>query len=518
MTLKLVPIDHGELCHGWAWFIDDEDALAEQVARIVLGQYRHVAKILSGAGVPGPAANAKQATAAIKQLTLVEGEYPWHRDGWLFQAISWIAAHQQPSASLTRMPHIRKADKGFDGMQLELNEAGTSVTAVVVFEDKATDKARDTIRDDVWPGIVALEKSERLNELSQEVSGMLDARAKLFKGFDESAPGAAARRRADTIYLPVMRSWMAGLLSSGRSKGGNWYLTPNGNETSSAIAAAAASAGMKPLVFVQTTVFCESCVKNYPARVAASQITLTEEEQEWRTLAEEEMGGSGYCYMKLSADGTLQVGTASHHALLLREERELHESLFRRPDGIKVLFATSTLAQGMNLPSEAVIISGDSRFDPQADKMQKLEAHELLNAAGRAGRAGEGAQGFVLLVPSKVIDFDDQNNQINGHWMELQAIFEQADQCLVIDDPLKVVLDRIHDGVTQTGASAYLLSKLPLAVAGSEDDPAALLLNRSFSAYRALVAADADWLSTRVATRFRQVSLFCQKTHSSKLP
>lgn len=290
------------------------------------------------------------------------------------------------------------------------------------------------------------------------------------------------------------------LLSSGRSKGRNWYLTPNGNETSSAIAAAAASAGMKTLVFLQTTVFCESCVKNYPARVAPSQITLTEEEQKWRTLAEEEMGGSGYCYMKLAADGTLKAGTASHHALLLREERELHESLFRRPDGIKVLFATSTLAQGMNLPSEAVIISGDSRFDPQADKMQKLEAHELLNAAGRAGRAGEGAQGFVLLVPSKVIDFDDQNNQINGHWMELQAIFEQADQCLVIDDPLKVVLDRIHDGVTQIGASAYLLSKLPLAVAGAEDDPAEVLLSRSFSAYRALVAADADWLSTRVAS------------------
>lgn len=33
------------------------------------------------------------------------------------------------------MPDIRKADKGFDGMQLELNEAGTAITAVVVFED-----------------------------------------------------------------------------------------------------------------------------------------------------------------------------------------------------------------------------------------------------------------------------------------------------------------------------------------------------------------------------------------------
>ena len=91
--------------------------------------------------------------------------------------------------------------------------------------------------------------------------------------------------------------------------------------------------------------------------------------------------------------------------------------------------------------------------------MKKLEAHELLNAAGRAGRAGEGAQGFVLLVPSKVIEFDDEGGKINSHWMELQAIFEQADQCLVIDDPLTDVLDQIHNGVTKTGTPAYFLGK-----------------------------------------------------------
>lgn len=303
--------------------------------------------------------------------------------------------------------------------------------------------------------------------------------------------------RSDYALLQLLTD--AGLLSTGRSKGGSWYLTPNGNETSAAIAAAAVRAGMKTLTFVQTTVFCESCVKKFPARIPATSVVLTDDEQRWRKLAEEEMGGGDYCYMKLASDGSLTMGAASHHGLLLREERELHESLFRRPDGVKAMFATSTLAQGMNLPSEVVIISGDSRFDPAADKMQKLEAHELLNAAGRAGRAGEGAQGFVLLVPSKVIDFDNENNKINGHWMDLQAIFEQADQCLVIEDPMKVVLDHIHSGITESGTEAYLLSKLPLGVTAGAADPAAVLLNRSFGAYRALVAGDGDWLTSRVA-------------------
>jgi hypothetical protein len=41
----------------------------------------------------------------------------------------------------------------------------------------------------------------------------------------------------------------------------------------------------------------------------------------------------------------------------------------------------------------------------------------------------------VLLVPSNVINFDNQNNQINGHWMDLQSIFEQADQHIQSGNP-----------------------------------------------------------------------------------
>jgi hypothetical protein len=248
VTLTLAKIDHGDLCHGWSWTIANEDELAERVARVALGQYRHVAKILNGAGVRGPAATAEQAEAAIKLLTRGKNEESWHRDGWIFQAISWIAANQAPSGALTRAPHIRRADKGFDGLQLQLSDDGKSVTAVIVFEDKATESARSTIREDVWPGIVALEAGERLNELTHEVSAVLDtpaaadadfdvdaaianilwkdarryrvsvtiddthnsnkARARLFDGFDEKVPGGVERRRADTIYFPRLREWM----------------------------------------------------------------------------------------------------------------------------------------------------------------------------------------------------------------------------------------------------------------------------------------------------------------------
>jgi len=284
----------------------------------------------------------------------------------------------------------------------------------------------------------------------------------------------------------------------GTSSGMKWYLTPNGNQVSTAIAAGSVAAGMKTLVFVQNTVACGSCVRTFADNLTPREVSLTEEEAAWRALVVEEMGGAEHCYLAVDEESKVRTGAASHHGLLLRDERELHESLFKRRDGIDALFATSTLAQGMNLPSEVVIICGDSRFDPKVDKLKQLEAHELLNAAGRAGRAGEGAQGFVLLVPSHVIRFDQEKSLISKDWIDLQAIFEQSDQCLIIDDPVAAALDLIHAGITHSGAGAYLLGRLPVSVTAGEPDPAEVMLKRSFAAYRRKQIGDEAWISSRI--------------------
>lgn len=310
----------------------------------------------------------------------------------------------------------------------------------------------------------------------------------------------ASQDRDDYTLQPLLDE--AHHLSTGRSKGGAWYLTPNGNHTGALIAAAAASSGLKTLVFVQSTVLAEASVRDFPNFFDAPKVKLNDDEMELHRLAAEEMGGAAHCYLTPKANGSFRIGAASHHALLLREERLLHESLFKRKDGIDVLFATSTLAQGMNLPSEVVIISGDSRFDPSADKMAQLEAHELLNSAGRAGRAGESSQGFVLVVPSRVVEFDDESNLINAHWMTLQSIFSQSDQCLVIDDPTTMLLDKIHAGAFKQGMPAYFLSRLPASDENGTDAPIRDVISRSFAAFCARQKGDKDWVETRVAAAF----------------
>ncbi|QXB30910.1 DEAD/DEAH box helicase [Aeromonas sp. FDAARGOS 1405] len=306
----------------------------------------------------------------------------------------------------------------------------------------------------------------------------------------------ATRTRSDYALMDLLDQPVA--LGTGvRAEPKKWYLTPNANQVAGAIAAAAASVGLKTLIFVQSTVMAESSVSHFQKLIPNIRVVLTKEEHAFRKVVEEELGGPQYCYLQLDDSGCVVGSASSHHAQLLKPERLLHESLFKRRDGIKVLFATSTLAQGMNLPSDIVLIAGDSRWDVDGDSMKQLDAHELLNAAGRAGRAGEGGQGFVLVIPSKVISFDDKQNNITKHWMTLQGIFAQSDQCLEIDDPLSSILDYIHDGLYE-GNQDYFLARLPIGDNDTTDGPAKLMINRSFIAYRMRKENRYEWIDSRI--------------------
>lgn len=170
------------------------------------------------------------------------------------------------------------------------------------------------------------------------------------------------------------------------NKSARWYLTPNGLQVSAILAAEIARKGLKSLVFVQTIPWAISANNNISDSLGLSSIMLSESEKYLYELAADEAGGSQYLYLNVDEAGEkLLSASVCHHGHLMQSERSLHESLFKRPDGLNVLVATSTLSQGMNLPGDVVIIGGDSRFDLDADKMTQMEAHELLNAAGRAG-------------------------------------------------------------------------------------------------------------------------------------
>lgn len=95
--------------------------------------------------------------------------------------------------------------------------------------------------------------------------------------------------------------------------------------------------------------------------------------------------------------GPLLAGVAAHHAGCLPAWKTMVEELFQ--EGlIKVVFATETLAAGINMPARAVVLSTTSKRD--SDGPRSLTVNEFMQMAGRAGRRGYDTQGTIVLVQS----------------------------------------------------------------------------------------------------------------------
>lgn len=244
-SLRTDRTDHDDLCHGWKWFVADKNKLAEQVALIALGQSRHVMMILQATNLPKLEFDVDERKAAINHI--FKGDIR-HRNGWLFQAISWIAANNESSDTLTRIPQYPKAHKGFDNFQVKMDSTGSTIIGVIVSEDKATVNARKVVREDILPEFSQIENREKMPELTHEVNGMIaecvtanrnfdihsairntlwksnisyrisitiqaiqisdNDRKKVFVGFDDKVPGSVSRRIANTFHIDTLSEWM----------------------------------------------------------------------------------------------------------------------------------------------------------------------------------------------------------------------------------------------------------------------------------------------------------------------
>ena len=95
--------------------------------------------------------------------------------------------------------------------------------------------------------------------------------------------------------------------------------------------------------------------------------------------------------------GPLYRGIAAHHAGILPLWKGLVEELFQA-GLIKVVFATETLAAGINMPARTTVIASLSKRTDSGHRL--LTSSEFLQMAGRAGRRGMDEQGHVVTVES----------------------------------------------------------------------------------------------------------------------
>lgn len=156
-------------------------------------------------------------------------------------------------------------------------------------------------------------------------------------------------------------------------------------------------------------------------------------------LAEFELGVSS------ALRAHLRHGVAVHTSALLREEQRASEISFER--GIAVaMYATGTMAQGLNLPATAVVIGGtEIGYDNTSTVQQRRDQAraQLLNAIGRAGRAHIAPRSMAIVVPNRAIvlssSADAQRAVRNAEFLQDEDASSELSSALGRADPRRTL-------------------------------------------------------------------------------
>jgi ATP-dependent RNA helicase HelY len=91
----------------------------------------------------------------------------------------------------------------------------------------------------------------------------------------------------------------------------------------------------------------------------------------------------------------LERGVAAHHAGMVPAFKEAVEDLFAA-GLVKLVFATETLALGINMPARAVVLERMSKFTGEAH--ERLRPGDYTQLTGRAGRRGIDSAGTAVVI------------------------------------------------------------------------------------------------------------------------
>jgi ATP-dependent RNA helicase HelY len=164
------------------------------------------------------------------------------------------------------------------------------------------------------------------------------------------------------------------------------------------------AAGLLPaIVFVFSRVGCEAAV----AQCARSGLRMNTESEvaeirrivdaRTKDLNDADLRVLGYWEWREA----LERGFASHHAGLLPAFKETVEELFVR-GLVKVVFATETLALGINMPARTVVLERLVKYNGEAHV--ELTPGEYTQLTGRAGRRGIDVEGHAVVIWQPGVD------------------------------------------------------------------------------------------------------------------
>ena len=116
----------------------------------------------------------------------------------------------------------------------------------------------------------------------------------------------------------------------------------------------------------------------------------------------------------------LDDGVAAHHAGMVPPMKEVVEACFI--EGlVKVVFATETLAVGINMPARSVVIEKLTKFT--GDHHERLTPGEYTQLTGRAGRRGIDERGDAVVLWSPWVRFGEVAELAGSSSFHLRSAF-----------------------------------------------------------------------------------------------
>jgi len=176
------------------------------------------------------------------------------------------------------------------------------------------------------------------------------------------------------------------------------------------------------IFFIFSRAGCDGAVQQ--VRRSGLRLTTAEEREEIRRvvdertgmLADEDLGVLGWWEWRES----LERGVAAHHAGLLPAFKEVVEELFQRKL-LKAVFATETLALGINMPARTVVLEKLEKFN--GESRVAITPGEYTQLTGRAGRRGIDVEGHAVVQWTEQLDPQSVANLASRRTYPLNSSF-----------------------------------------------------------------------------------------------
>ena len=156
------------------------------------------------------------------------------------------------------------------------------------------------------------------------------------------------------------------------------------------------------------------------------------------------------------------AGIAAHHGGQLPAWKMLVEEMMNRGH-LRVIFATSTVAAGVNFPARTIVLFNSDLFN--GNDFDPLSATEFRQMTGRAGRRGQDKIGFMLAVPGRFMDVNHIRRLL---FKEAEHIFSRLknDFAMVLNLLLSQTPEDVHH-IFERSFAAYQQSKRHQEATGS---------------------------------------------------